>query len=152
MRYRGLLGFRRLTGKGPLTFKQSGSRSIDEIEEMVVAIIEDEGIDPDNPTEEELETVVSRLAHMMFDSEEEVITPIGPLPKPGAFEICMGSEWVDDWESGFRRVTTGLASEFESLIIKANGCEGIVESGNVFATQLIFTEEDCELCKLQHMP
>jgi len=155
-RNKGVFGFKRFTSIGPLTFSQNEEDkeiqpglSTDEIEDMLLDIIDENNLDPDNPSQDDIQTAVSGLANRMFD-EDDLLDMPGPggLPKQIAFEVCMESDWVRKWESGIREVTTELASEFETVIIRANGCEGVVNAEDPFATQLIF-QEGCVGCRIK---
>lgn len=134
---------RRLTGLGPLTVRQE-ELSIDDIERMVVDIVEQNNIDPDDPSAEDIDQVITEVSKQLYpDTSEGTPTMMGaPLPKRVVFEECMYSSWVEGWETGTRAVTTELASDFEQIIVRVNGCHGISEAENPFATTLAFSDLD----------
>lgn len=152
MRNKGLLGLGRVSSKGPLTVKQSEEWNSKRIEQEVLRIIDQEGIDADNPTQEDVELIVTELADAMFTEQDTFPTALGDMQKETGFKICMGSSWATDWEEGVRRATTQLASPLETVIVRANGCKGLVDAENIFATNIIFSEDSsvspCFRCRL----
>lgn len=143
MKGKGLLGFNRLTEKGPLTVSQEedGKHSIREIEQFILEIVEEEDIDPDNPTPDELSTVKTQLGAKMFNMDEFTPGVMGEFDKVTAFRMCLDSDWANKWQSGTTAVTTRLSSPLEKILMKANGCQGVIEAENPMATVLIFQEQ-----------
>lgn len=151
---RDIFGFKRISEKGPLSFSEEteDEYSIEEIETFLLEIVKEENIDPNNPTDNERKMMIGELGEYMFDYSETVSFLPLPVPKPEAFQECMRSSWANEWEEGVRDVTTELASPVESIMIKANGCQGMVNSDSVFSAQLIYGEgpqrRNCVGCKL----
>lgn len=149
----GILGFNRLSEVGPLTFNQEElqSYSADEIEDFIVEIIEEENVDPQNPSEEEKRVIIGKLAAQMFGATETMAGPI-PVLKIDAFQSCMRSTWAEEWQEGVEDVTIGESSDIEEIVTKANGCQGMVNSDSMFVTQLIYGEtnkrSNCVGCRV----
>lgn len=138
MNFRGPLGFKRVTGMGPFTFKQNISE-YDEIREQVAESIEEHDIDVANPTEDDVIVVVVELAEEVYPNNEN---------RQEIFLACMATSWVHDWTEGFTNVTTGNLGVFEKVVFGAKGCLGWAEFGFApagdFAPPSTFLGEDEE--------
>lgn len=127
--YKGPLGFRRPFGITPFSYKQK-VRGQKALEEAVLEIIEEENIDVDDLSEDDVTTMIAELADKIYPEGGEVVleTPQITITEKKVFIRCMTSEWADLWSEGFVQSTTGVASPFEVMIMTANGCTGITES------------------------
>lgn len=122
----GPLGFFRPLGVGPLTeggllFGQP--QDAQAMNEEVVEIAENMGIDINTTDPDEIEQVRDELAERVFPESER---------KQERLKNCIDSEWGEDWTEGFREVSgTGDSTPLEELSTAANGCRGMVEANTL---------------------
>lgn len=119
MKFKGPLGFRRLTGFGPLTWRQEISE-YDELRDQVAKSVEEHDMDPANPTVDDVRIAVVELAEEIYPNNEN---------RQEIFIACMANSWVHDWTEGFTNVTTGELGVFEKIVFGAKGCIGWAELG-----------------------
>jgi len=138
---RGILGFKRLSTIGPLTYSAEVDDT-DDIEEILVDIFDELGIEQDTVlSPEEFNLIVEEMTNRIYPDGGEVFdTPIGKVSEKKIFEDCLRSRWVNLWEDGFTEATTGHAEVFEELIIRTNGCTGIAEAGELGMRALVSTQ------------
>lgn len=138
---RGILGFRRLSSIGPLTYSADVDGT-DDIEEVLVDIFDERGIEQDTVlSPEEFNDIIDEMTDRIYPDGGEVFnTPIGEVSEKKIFEDCLRSRWVNLWEEGFTEATTGQAEVFEELIIRTNGCTGIAEAGELGMRVLVSTQ------------
>jgi hypothetical protein len=138
MKFKGPLGFNRLSGLGPFTFKQNISE-YDEIRKQVAKSVEEHDIDVANPTEDDVILVVVELAEEIYPTNEN---------RQELFMGCMATRWVHDWTEGFTQVTTGQLGALEKVVFGAKGCIGWAEFGAIPQSEQVppaeFLDEDEE--------
>lgn len=129
MKYSGPLGFPRLTGIGPLSAEDK-NKSREEIKEIVEDVADDQGIDLDNLTESEIDTMHSELASELFSE-----------PESSMFEDCMTSEWAVEWE----KATGKIDSRKAEMVSKVDACYSAVIPND--SLNILPFAESSKICK-----
>lgn len=139
--YRGPLGFPRLTSVGPLMRKGIGFsqeiRDRDEVAKNMIEIIDENNIDRDDPSDEDLVLIAKEMANRIYPPSNNVNES-----KQARFKNCLANDWSSSWVDGLAESTNAVKEDdiMDKLFMQIRGCIGVTES-NVADDELLIPSE-----------
>jgi len=137
MKFRGPLGFSRLTSVGPLvspSASYSNKLSADSANRIAELAAEDIQInDRSDLSNSEREKMISEMSSTIYSDNTKAARW-----KRLRFENCMFNLWANNWAEGLEENdSTTYADEVEKLAMMARGCKGMTESNTADSEELL---------------